>query len=190
LARAQLRAGFPDLDDLVRRPAALTDQDQERLDDAFNAAHRELREIVLSGAAEFRAGFDTTDPDARTSPEDWRRALADARELLEITPLVDRLWPRGGCEVLAAIDYRGATLEDLTAVLKRWSSDNRAAIEGRPWSPEDVMTAISLWLSPLKAAKRPWTEAAERLLVDRAMSRAVRYSVIRTRAALSRGEER
>lgn len=183
-ARARLRASLPDLEELLRCPSALVDDQVDALNKAFNGAHEDLREYLQRSAPTACLGRDL-DPDVWNSREEWEAGLEVARDALELGSLVEWLWPRGGVDVLVTFDYVAGNTEELAKALSRWSFDHRSALQSESWSPDLVLTALQVWSSPAEVVQRRWTAVARRLLSDRGMSRAIRYAALRKQVALS-----
>lgn len=150
----------------------------------FRRAHEDLKANLVLKAGDREAKREMDDADPFSSQEDWKQGFLKARSRYQLDPLVELLWPRTGAVDLANIDYQNSTRMEIAAFLSSWASRNRTALQGQVWEQESVLTGLLIWNAPPEAYQRNWHAVAARMLVDRGMSRAIRYAAIRHRIAL------
>jgi hypothetical protein len=157
----------------------------------FRRAHDDLKANLELKAGENESAREMGEADPFSSQEIWKQVFLKARNRYQLDPLVELLWPRPGAVDLAQIDYQGSTRMEIAAFLSLWASRNRSALQGQAWEQESVLTGLLIWNAPPEAYQRNWHAVAARMLVDRGMSRAIRYAAIRHRIALDlNGKER
>lgn len=150
----------------------------------FRKAHEDLKANLVLKAGENEEVREMGGADPFSSQEAWKQGFLKARNRYQLDPLVELLWPRPGAVDLAQIDYQSSTLMEIAEFLSLWASRNRSALQGQVWEHKSVLTGLLIWNNPSEAYQRNWRATAARMLVDRGMSRAIRYAAIRHHIAL------
>ncbi len=175
LIEARLRAAIPTLAEDVADPAgAMSVSLVEGLNRAFLGAYADLAAASQDAArAEELRTVDFWDG----APE-WESGLRGLRDRRSLRTLAERLWPLGGGEELADVDFAGLDVFATADVLAEWATRHRGVFLGAPWTDDEVCAAVALWTEP-EHALSCWSVALERLAIDRGMARAVRYVALR-----------
>lgn len=153
------------------------------LDDAFVEAYE-----TLAARARHRGDYDRAhalqEADPFSEPAEWLRVLRLSKRVLERHELAALITPTDAAPALATLDYGAMGTNELVDEVRGWVR-RHLGTRGRAWSEEDVSAAVLLWVEPGSAIRRPWRASLDRMLADRAVSRALRYVALRRRTALA-----
>lgn len=180
------------LDRLVAEPDSAGESDQEALNAAWNSAYSEFRQVLLSEAGESDSeDSDIGEADVYHSTVEWRAGLWRARQLRrQRQDLAALMWPPGGSGELVEFDFAEASIDDVAAGLCRWAARHSRALVVQNWEYTEARSGLLVWLSPSEVSRQNLASIADKLTLDRGLSRATRYAALRMRDALGQVEDR
>lgn len=162
---------------LTASRAAFDDDDGENLD--------ELIAETWKAVNTRRVGPELSvfNPEIFNETKDWNRVLASAQETVHFLKLNRMIQPTRLARSLLELNYDAVGMSEIAQAIAADRVDlGLLARSGRSLQPDDIKTALLLWMHPRGFAASEWQQVAARLLEDRMTARAVRYAALRLRA--------
>lgn len=162
---------------LTASRAAFDDDDGENLDELIAEAWKAVN------AQRVGPELSVFNPEIFNETKEWNRVLASAQQTVHFLKLNRMIQPTRLARSLLDLNYDAV---DMTEIAQAIAADRvdlgLLARSGRSLQPDDIKTALLLWMQPRGFAASEWKRVAARLLEDRMTARAVRYAALRLRA--------
>lgn len=175
-----LRAAFladPDLS-LTSSRGPFNDDDGEVLDDHVACVWKAINATRLS------AESGIFDPEIFNETTEWNHLLDCAQASAHLSALNRMIAPAKLGRVLLGLNYDAIDTGEIAAAIAAHRVDlGLLAGSSRSLLADDIKTALLLWMQPRGFVASEWRPLMARLLEDRMTARAMRYAVLRLRAA-------